>query len=231
MVPAAVSSTVLIFDGATQIGTTTAASTGTGAWSFTPTTALSEGAHSITAKARDAAGNTSPASTAISITIDTTPPAAPAITSPATGTTTNNNMPPISGTAAVSSTVLIFDGATQIGTATAASTGTGAWSFTPTTALSEGAHSITAKARDAAGNTSPASTAISITINTAASSTTFHYITGYWHYYKQQQAYSIRNSSAIFNSLNIRWCYPDWYYYGSIYRYWRMVIYSNYGLD
>src|SRR6185295_18745332 len=109
--------------GATQIGTTTAASTGSGAWSFTPTTALTDGAHSITAKARNAAGSTSPASNAISITIDSTIPAAPVITSPATGTTTNNNKPTISGTAPVSSTVLIFDGATQIGTTTAASTG------------------------------------------------------------------------------------------------------------
>ena len=92
------------------------AATGTGAWPFTPTTALSEGAHSITAKARDAAGNTSPASTAISITINTEAPPSPSITSPATGTTTNNNKPTLSGTAQLSSTVLIFDGATQIGT-------------------------------------------------------------------------------------------------------------------
>ena len=76
----------MIFDGATQIGTATAASTGAGAWSFTPTTALTEGVHSITAKARDAAGNTSPASTAISITIDTVRPTVSS-TIPANGAT------------------------------------------------------------------------------------------------------------------------------------------------
>ncbi len=72
--------------------------------------------------------------------VDTTPPAAPAITSPATGTVTTNNKPPISGTAEASSTVLIFDGANQIGT-TPANAQSGAWSFTPSTALSEGSHS------------------------------------------------------------------------------------------
>ena len=84
----------MIFDGATQIGTTTAASTGTGAWSFTPTTALSEGVHSITAKARDAAGNTSPASTAVSVIVDTVKPIVAGInpTDGATGVAVSSNI-------------------------------------------------------------------------------------------------------------------------------------------
>ena len=47
--------------------------TARGAWSYT-TAALSNGAHSLTATATDAAGNTGVASTALSVTIDTTAP-------------------------------------------------------------------------------------------------------------------------------------------------------------
>ena len=53
---------------------------GSGAWSFTTAT-LADGAHSFTATATDAAGNVSAASAALSVTIDTGAPAAPAITS------------------------------------------------------------------------------------------------------------------------------------------------------
>ena len=45
----------------------------------------------------------------------------------------------------------VYDGATLLGTATA--NGSGAWSFATAT-LADGAHAFTAKATDAAGNTS-----------------------------------------------------------------------------
>ncbi|MGY0205907.1 Ig-like domain-containing protein, partial [Acinetobacter soli] len=41
-------------------------------WSFTPSTGLADGAHSITTTATDAAGNTSAASDALNFTVDTT---------------------------------------------------------------------------------------------------------------------------------------------------------------
>ena len=50
------------------------------AWSYT-TAALANGAHSLTATATDVAGNTSAASSALSVTIDTTAPVTPAIAS------------------------------------------------------------------------------------------------------------------------------------------------------
>ncbi len=56
--------------------------------------------------------------------------------------------------------------ATLLGTATA--NGSGAWTLTPTGTLSNGAHSLTATATDAAGNTGAASTAMSVTVDTAA---------------------------------------------------------------
>src|SRR5205814_1719923 len=75
-------STVTIFDGASQLGTVLA--NGSGAWTFT-TAALGQGGHSFTATATDAAGNTGAASSAYSLSIDTTAPAeALAITAIAT---------------------------------------------------------------------------------------------------------------------------------------------------
>ena len=128
---------------------------GSGAWSYT-TAALSNGAHSLTATATDAAGNTGAASTALAVTIDTTAPVAPTIASfsPDSGVVgdhiTNDNTLTLTGTAEANSTVKVYDGATLLGSAVA--NGSGAWSYT-TAALSNGAHNLTATATDAAGNT------------------------------------------------------------------------------
>ena len=67
-------STVSVFDNGTLLGTTTA--NGAGAWTFTPSAALPQGAHSFTATSTDAAGNVSAPSAAYAITIDTAAPAA-----------------------------------------------------------------------------------------------------------------------------------------------------------
>ena len=144
--------TVKVYDGATLLGTATA--NGSGAWSYT-TAALSNGAHSLTATATDAAGNTSAASAALAVTVDTAAPVAPTIASfsPDSGTVgdriTNDNTLTLTGTAEANATVKVYDGVTLLGTATA--NGSGAWSYT-TAALSNGAHSLTATATDAAGN-------------------------------------------------------------------------------
>ncbi len=71
------------------------------------------------------------------------------------GTPTNDATPTLSGTAEANSVVTIFDGGTQIGVVTA--DGTGAWTFTPDTALAEGSHSFTAQATDPQGNVSAVS--------------------------------------------------------------------------
>ena len=124
-------STVKVFDGATLLGTATA--NGSGAWSFTTGT-LSNAAHSFTATATDAAGNTGVASAALAVTVDTTAPVAPSIASFSTdsGTVgdgiTNDATLTLTGTAEANSTVKVYDGATLLGTATA--NGSGAWSYT-----------------------------------------------------------------------------------------------------
>ena len=152
-------STVKVYDGASLLGT--ASANGSGAWNYT-TAVLANGAHSLTATATDAAGNTSAASTALAVTVDTLAPSSPVI---ASDTTINTNEVVLTGTAEANSTVKVYDGASLLGTASA--NGSGAWNYT-TAVLANGAHSLTATATDAAGNTSAASTALAVTIDTTA---------------------------------------------------------------
>ena len=165
---AAANSTVAVFDGSTKLGTATA--NASGAWSFATGT-LSERQPQLHRHRHQRGGNTGAASSALSVTIDTTAPVAPAIASFSTdsGTVgdhiTNDNTLTLTGTAEANSTVKVYDGATLLGSATA--NGSGAWSYT-TAALSNGAHSLTATATDAAGNTGAASSALSVTIDTTA---------------------------------------------------------------
>jgi hypothetical protein len=104
------------------------------------------------------------ASNVATVTYDTVPPLAPVILSPTNGTLTNNNLPTVSGTAEAGSTVTLRDGATLVGTTV--TTGGGTWSLIPSGALADGVHTLSATATDAAGNVSPASTAVSITVDT-----------------------------------------------------------------
>ena len=68
----------------------------------------------------------------------------------------------LTGTAEASSTVTVFNGTTQLGTATV--NGSGAWSF-PTGSLANGNYSFTAIDTDAAGNVSAASSPLNVTVN------------------------------------------------------------------
>src|SRR5260221_4168386 len=157
-------STVKVFDGVTLLASVSA--DGTGAWPYT-TAALANGAHSLTATATDAAGNTGTASAALSVTVDTTAPVAPSIASfsPDSATVgdgiTNANILTLTGTAEANATVKVFDGATLLGSVSA--DGTVAWTYT-TAALANGAHTLTATATDAAGTSSAASAALSVTV-------------------------------------------------------------------
>ncbi|HEJ4614153.1 TPA: Ig-like domain repeat protein, partial [Pseudomonas aeruginosa] len=138
--------TVILTDGnGNPIGQVTA--DGSGNWSFTPGTPLANGSV-INALAQDAAGNNSSPTSA---TVDSLAPAAPVI-DPSNGSV-------IAGTAEAGATVILTDGnGNPIGQVTA--DGSGNWSFTPGTPLSNGTV-VNAVAQDAAGNTSgPASTTV-----------------------------------------------------------------------
>ncbi|MBE7184515.1 MAG: autotransporter domain-containing protein [Methylobacterium mesophilicum] len=128
--------------------------TGT-SFSYTPSPALGQGPHTVYAVASNA-GGPSPQSATNTFTVDTVPPAAPVIVSPANGSTTSNRQPVVSGTAEANSTVTIaFNSG---GSGSVAANASGNWSFTPPSALPVGNRTVTATARDAAGNVSPTAT-------------------------------------------------------------------------
>ena len=154
-------STITVYDNGNAIGTAQVNSDGS--WSFTPDTALGEGAHQITTRATDGAGNTGPASPAFSLTVDTVAPNAPSgvTITDTTGTvqgvlvagqSTDANRPALSGTGDVGSIITLYDNGQVVGQATVGADGK--WSFTPDTPLADGAHSITLTETDLAGNTS-----------------------------------------------------------------------------
>ena len=148
--------TIKIMDGTNVVGSVVADAKG--AWAYAPSNAYIDGVHSFTVTATDVAGNISPSSTALVLTIDTKAPDAPTVTT--SSALTNNFKPVISGTAEAKSTVKIYDNGIALGTTVADATGK--WTYTPTTAFSEGGHSITARATDVAGNMSAASSVLNI---------------------------------------------------------------------
>jgi len=137
------------------------------------TVSVSNGSHSVTAVARDAAGNTRTSAavnvTANNVAPDTTAPTV-SISSPASGATVSGS---VSLSASASDNVGVVgvqfrvDGA-NLGAEDTTSAYSASWD---TRTASNGSHSISAVARDAAGNTRT-STAISVTVNNVASDTT-----------------------------------------------------------
>jgi len=130
-------STVTVTWGATS---KTATADASGKWSvnFASGEVPADGSTTISATARDAAGNTSVAGTH-PVTVDTTAPGAPTATAGVDGSVT--------GTAEAGSTV-------KLGSATVTADGTGHYQFAAGTLASGATGSVTAT--DAAGNTSPA---------------------------------------------------------------------------
>ncbi|MEP8541303.1 BapA/Bap/LapF family large adhesin [Enterobacter hormaechei] len=166
--------TVNIYEGTTLVGTGTADANGN--WTVDITVPLGTGSHTFTAEATDQAGNTGTPSANFSLTIDTTPPALPVLTSitddvgnaatpVANGGLTNDARPTLTGTAEAGATVTIYDNGVQIGTAVA--TG-GAWSFTPSTPLADGPHNLTFSATDAVGNASAQTGGYTINVDATA---------------------------------------------------------------
>ncbi|HEF4745780.1 TPA: hypothetical protein SAO08_005703, partial [Burkholderia multivorans] len=85
------------------------------------------------------------------------------------GGSTDDTTPTLSGTAEAGSTINVYDGTALLGTTTADASGN--WTFTPATALGEGAHSLTVTATDSSGNVSVPSAAFNLTVDTTAPAT------------------------------------------------------------
>ncbi|MBT1760752.1 Ig-like domain repeat protein [Enterobacter hormaechei subsp. xiangfangensis] len=177
-------STIIITDvGGVQLGTVKADANGN--WEFTPTSSLSDGAHTLRITGTDPSNNPlTPID--FDLVVDTVAPVAPAITdvlddvnpvqgSVAHGKPTNDTTPEITGTAEKGSTVNVYhqvDATTRIllGTAVADST-TGQWTLQITDAnkLAEGTWNLVATSTDAAGNVSTPSNTWTIVVDTTVS--------------------------------------------------------------
>ncbi|MFI9488503.1 Ig-like domain-containing protein [Promicromonospora sp. NPDC052451] len=153
----------VVVDGG-EVGTAVVGDDGT--WTFTPTEPLSDGDHEITATQTDAGGTTSDPSEPVTITVDTTAPAPPVITSPADGDLTDDGTPTIEGTGEPGATVTVVIDGEEAGTVVVGDDGT--WTFTPDEPLTDGDHEITAIQTDLAGNTSEPSDPITVAVDTTA---------------------------------------------------------------
>ena len=147
-----------------DLGVEDASSPYTIAWD---TTTAVDGSHSLTAVARDAAGNTV-TSAAVTVTVSNTGPdlTAPAVTmtAPAPGSTVVGPAVTMSATASdnvgVAAVQFLLDGV-ALGAEVTAAPFTLSWS---TTTVSNGVHTLAARARDAAGNLAT-STPVSVTVS------------------------------------------------------------------
>jgi hypothetical protein len=168
-------STMVVSVDGTVAGSTTVDANGR--WSFTPSTALAEGAHTFTAVAQ-MGGLTSAATGDFPFVVDISAPNAPAAVvitddqGAQTGTvtggqSTDDATPTFSGSGATPGDVItVLDNGVPV--ASAVVQADGSWSVTPTQPLRDGPHSITLTATDAAGNESQPSTPVAITVNTSA---------------------------------------------------------------
>ncbi|MFM7111636.1 MAG: Ig-like domain-containing protein, partial [Planctomycetota bacterium] len=142
-----------------------------GIWRFDATsTELLDGTHAFVATASDLAGNQSEATQAFTVVVDTRAPLAPRASgiTPDTGNPTDRITsvanPVAQGTAEPNARVLVFLNSQPIGTARADSLG--AWSL-QLPALQPGAYSVSVRAIDRAGNASPDSLPMAVTIDSA----------------------------------------------------------------
>lgn len=155
-----ISSLVVEQDGtAVASGIVTTAVTNGYSVTYTPTTALSDGEHTVTVNCSDNDGNAAAAKTT-TYTVDTVPPTLN-VTSPADGLITNNASCVVAGVTndATSSPVTLTVNGTAV---TVGSNG----AFNKTITLVEGANTITVVATDSAGKSSTVTR--NVTLNTSS---------------------------------------------------------------
>ena len=158
-------STITVTDGDDTVCTATVQPDKT--WTCTPKDPLNDDTHDLTATETDLAGNESPGSDPVTVTIDTTAPTAPVITNPKDGTSTNQAQLSIWGTSTEPGTIItVTASGTLICTATVDPDGN--WTCTAGESLTDGIYTLSATAKDTAGNISDPSNKVTVTIDTKA---------------------------------------------------------------
>ncbi|GHD79421.1 DUF4347 domain-containing protein [Vogesella fluminis] len=162
------------FDNGSSWSDASSFSVGSSSWSTTTTLS---GSNTFQARVTNSGGSSTAYSKAY--VLDSSAPAisAPDMTSgtdsgsSSSDNLTSDNTPTFTGTAEAGASVTLYDsdGSTSLGNVTA--DGSGNWSITAST-LSEGSHTLTAKATDSAGNTSNASASLAVSIDNTAPTVT-----------------------------------------------------------
>lgn len=156
--------TVTLSVGGAAVDTVTA--DGAGAWSGNVTVNQYDATEIVAAQTVGTIAI--PGTTSVTVIAPAAPIAAPAITSPTNGATTDDSTPTISGTGVAGATVTVTvrnaTGGELVGQATVAADGT--WSLTLTTALVNGEYVVSA-VQTLAGETSVSSAAVSFTVAAA----------------------------------------------------------------
>ncbi|MDP2703266.1 MAG: Ig-like domain-containing protein, partial [Candidatus Rokubacteria bacterium] len=174
--------TVTLIDSANTTKTNTGSANGSGNFSITidgtAGTDLIDGTINASVTATDAAGNTSNPTTS-NVTQDIAAPSAPSTpdlaASDDTGISNLDNITSqttnltFSGSAEANSSVQIYDGSDTIGTPVTATEG----NWTKDISLTDGVHNLKARATDAANNPSPASSELSVTVDTTTPTISF----------------------------------------------------------
>lgn len=182
--------TVVISHGTEQVGPTLTATVGAdGTWNVTPKADLASGNYTVAAITTDAAGNSTTATQ--TVVIDTVAPTV-AITS--TGGLTSHAAQTIEGTGDAGATVKVYDGNTQVGSATVGANGT--WSASVTLDMTvPGTHTLTASSTDAAGNTGTSNVAFNLdTVAPTVAITSINSDTG-----SNTHDFITKDTSLIFN--------------------------------
>lgn len=143
-------------------GVATLADTGVAGGRWTTDVPLADGTHTVTAVSRDAAGDWSDPSAAVTFSVDTAAPPAPRITSPATGSYIPYASVTIEGTSEPRARIQVAITPGPALEATALADGT--WSVTRE--FSDAAYSARACATDTAGNESASSSAVAFVVDT-----------------------------------------------------------------
>lgn len=154
---------ILVYANGSQT-TTGNISTG-GSWTTIVT--LADGTYTLTARVKDWANNISGESLPVQIEVDTTPPATPTITSPASGTVMATTTFEVRGTGEANSTYNLYVSRSLLATGTTLPDGT--WSAT--VRLMDGAYQLQVVVVDGAGNRSPESEAVSVIVDTIPTGT------------------------------------------------------------
>jgi MYXO-CTERM domain-containing protein len=137
-----------------------------GAWSTSVPLPAADGGCDVTVTASDVAGNASPASTPVTVTVDRTGPATAPTIAPAPPARTNAASAMIAGTTEANATVTVR--VTGMAPVTTTADGVGDYSVPAPLPAADGSYSVTVQAADALGNLSPVSAPVGIVVDRTA---------------------------------------------------------------